>query len=170
METFLYDTIAQKKIGESRFGIYMVDGKPGILPDHIVELTTTRPPNPSYDPLTQTIEYREYIDLNNKQYVIESYVRNLSYQEIEDRKPKPPSTCTPRQFRMALIESDIDINSIENMLNNIQDEKQRKIALIEWEYSIEIKRDHPLIGIFASQLNITNQELDQIFILANTFE
>ena len=170
METFLYDTIAQKKIGESRIGPYMVDGKPGIIPDHFVELTITRPPNPSYDPTIQTIEYREYIDLINKQYVIESYVRDLSFQEIEDRKPKPPSSCTPRQFRLALIQSNIDINTIESMLNNIQDETLRKIALVEWEYSIEIKRDHPLILSFASQLNITEQQLNQIFILANTFE
>lgn len=170
METFLYDTIAQKKIGESRIGPYMVDGKPGILPDHIVELTITRPPNPSHDPEIQTIEYREYIDLNNKEYVIESYVRDLSYQEIEDRKPKPPNSCTPRQFRLALIQSNIDMNAIETMLNNIPNEMQRKIALIEWEYSIEIKRNHPLISSFASQLNISDQQLDQIFILANTFE
>ena len=170
METFLYNTITQKREGPVRQGRYLVDGVPGPLPEGWVELTITDLPPPSFDDNTQTLERNEYVDIQNGLWVREYYIRNLSQQEIEDRLPKPPNSCTPRQFRLALINSNIDIDTIETMLNNIQDPTQKKIALIEWEYSIEIKRDHPLISSFAQQLNITEQQLDDIFILANTFD
>jgi len=170
METFLYNTISQKREGPIRQGRYLVDGQPGPLPDTWVELTITILPQPSYDDQTQTLDYTEYPDIPNGLWVREFFVRNLTEQEINNRLPKPPSSCTPRQFRLALISSGIDIDIIETMLNNIPDPTQKKIALIEWEYSIEIKRDHPLISSFAQQLNITEQQLDDIFILANTFD
>lgn len=170
METFLYNTLTQKREGPIRSGPYLVDGKPGPLPDGWIELTISPTPMPPYDSEKQTIEYNEYADIANKQWVRNYYVRNLTEQEIEDRKPKPPNTCTPRQFRLALIYSNIEIETIESMLNNIVDPIEKKIASIEWEYSIEIKRDHPLISTFAQQLGITQQQLNDIFILANTFD
>lgn len=170
METFLYNTLTQKREGPIRQGPYLVDGQPGPLPDGWVELTITHQPYPSYNYDTETLGYNEFADIENKQWVREYFVRGLTQQEIEDRLPKPPPYCTPRQFRLALINSNIDIDVIETMLNNIQDPIQKKTALIEWEYSIEIKREHPLISTFAQQLGISEQQLDQIFILANTFD
>lgn len=170
METFLYNTLTQKREGPIREGRYLVDGLPGPLPEGWVELTITHLPQPSYDYEIETLDYTEYADIPNKQWVREYFVKNLTQQEIEDRLPKPPQSCTPRQFRLSLINNNIDIDMIETMLNNIQDPIEKKIALIEWEYSIEIKRGHPLILSFAQQLNISEQQLDQIFILANTFD
>lgn len=169
METFLYNTITQKREGPIREGRYLVDGLPGPLPEGWVELIMVELSIPSYDEQTQTLDYNEYADLQNNQWVKEWYVRNLTQQEIDDRKPKPPNYCTPRQFRLALIESNIDLETIETMLNNMPDQIERKKAIIEWEYSITIERNHPLILFFASQLNVTEEELDNIFILANTF-
>lgn len=170
METFLYNTITQKREGPIRNGRYLVDGLPGPLPDGWVELTINVLPAPTYDDQTQTLEYNEYADIPNGFWVREYYVRNLTQQEIINRQPKPPDSCSPRQFRLALINSNIDINTIESMLNNISDPVAKKTAFIEWEYSIEIKRSHPLINSFAQQLGITEQQLDNIFILANTFD
>ena len=170
METFLYNTITEKKEGPIREGPYLVDGLPGIIPEDWVELTITVLPSPSYDDQTQTLEYTEYADIPNRLWVREYYVRDLSQQEIDDRKPKAPNSCTPRQFRLALIHSNINLEDIETMLNNIQDPHERKTALIEWEYSLQIRREHPLISTFAQQLNISEEELDNIFTLANTFQ
>lgn len=170
METFLYNTITQKREGPIRSGPYLVDGKPGPLPEGWVELYIETLPTPVYDYQTQIVEYNQYADIQNKLWVKEPIVRNLTQQEIEDRKPKPPDTCTPRQFRLSLINSNISLQTIEDMLNSIPNEQERVSALIEWEYSIEIKRSHPLISTFANQLNITEKQLDDIFILANTFE
>jgi hypothetical protein len=170
MQTFLYNLDTQKREGPIREGRYMVDGQPGILPDNLVELVITQLPNPTYDYATETIEYREYADLVNLLWVKESYVRSLTPEEIEQRKPKPPNICTPRQFRLALIREGINISNIEAMLNQIEDDMERQIALIEWEYALEIKREHPLIDSFASIMGITQEQLDNIFIVANTIE
>lgn len=170
METFLYNTITSRIEGPIRQGPYLVDGLPGFLPEGWVELTITHLEKPSYDEQIQTIECNEYADIPNKKWIKEYYIRNLTQEEIEKRKPQPPSSCTPRQFRLALINSGIDIDMIDSTINNIQDPIERKTALIEWEYSIEIKREHPLILSFATQLNVSEQQLDEIFILANTFD
>lgn len=169
METFLYNTLTQKREGPIRQGPYLVDAQPGPLPEGWVELVITHLPQPPYDDQTQSLECNEYANLQNNQWVKEYFVRNLTEQEIEDKKPKPPTTCTPRQFRLALISNNIDTETILSMINNIQNLTERKIALIEWEYSIEIKREHPLILTFAQQMGITTKQLDDIFILANTF-
>lgn len=170
METFLYNTFTNKREGPIRQGQYLVDGQPGLLPDGWVELVITDLPFPEYDEDTQIMERSEYADIPQKKWIREYYVRNLSWQEIEDRKPKPPSTCTPRQFRLALIHNNIDIQTIETMLNSIENPYDKQVALVEWEYALEIRIDHPLIISFATQLNITQKNLDEIFILANTFD
>jgi len=170
MQTFLYNTLEQKREGPIRDGRYLVHGEPGPLPDGWVELEVFDLPIPTYNQETQTLEYNEYVDLQNKKWIKETYVRNLTQQEIDERRPKPPNSCTPRQFRLALLNSNIDLNTIENMLNNIPDQIERNIAIIEWEYSLEIKREHPLVSSFAAQLNITEKQLDDIFTLANTFD
>lgn len=170
MKTFIYDTVTQKRIGDIREGRYLVDGQPGILPDQWVELEIEILPVPSYDPTLQEREFREYPDLPNLKWVQEYVVRDLTEQEIIDRTPRPPSQCTPRQFRLALIDSGYDLVEIQNMLENISDVTERKKALVEWEYSIEIKREHPLIITFASQLGLTENELDDLFFLTQSYQ
>lgn len=169
MKTFLYDTVTQKRQGEIREGRYMVDGKPGIIPSTWVELVIENLPTPIYDEQTQTINSREYADIPNLKWIIETYVRNLTPEEILDRKPKPPGLCTPRQFRLALIDSGHNLDQIQAMLENIPDETQRKKALVEWEYSIEIRRDHPLVSTFAVQLGLSEEDLDNLFFLTNNY-
>lgn len=170
MKTFLYDTTTQKRMGEIREGRYLVDGQPGTLPDGWVELVVEHLPVPSHNDLTQTLEFREYADVPNLKWIQELYVRDLTQQEIDDRTPKPPSYCTPRQFRLALIDSGYDLTQIQTMLESISDETERKKALVEWEYSIEIERNHPLISIFASQLGLSQSDLDNLFFLTQNYQ
>ena len=170
MKTFLYDTVTQKRMGEIREGRYLVDGQPGILPDGWVELVIELLPAPGYDPTIQEREFREYADLPNLKWIQEYVVRDLTEKEIIDRTPRPPSQCTPRQFRLALIDSGYDLNQIQSMLENISDITERKKALVEWEYSIEIKRDHPLINTFSLQLGLTENDLDNLFFLTQSYQ
>lgn len=170
MKTLLYDTITQKRQGDIRDGRYLVDGNPGVLPDGWVELVVENILPATYDEQTQTIDSREYADIPNLKWIVETYVRNLTPQEILERQPKPPPTCTPRQFRLALIDSGYSLEQIQTMLDNIPDETQRKKALVEWEYSIEIKREHPLIRTFATQLGLSEKDLDDLFFLTDNYE
>ena len=93
----------------------------------------------------------------------------LTQEEIDAKRPKPPSYCTPRQFRLALIDAGYDLNQIQTMLENIPNEVERSKALVEWEYSITIERNHPLIQTFATQLNLSVTNLDNIFFLTENY-
>lgn len=168
MQTFLYNLNTKQREGIIREGRYLVDGQPGVLPDFLVELVIEKRPDPSYDYATQTLEYRSFADLENYKWVEESYVRNLSQAEIDQRKPGAPNSCTPRQLRIALIRSGISLASVENELNNIQDPIEKEIAIAEWEYALDIQRDHPLLIMMAQKLNITEQQINDIFTLAVT--
>lgn len=169
MRTRLYNT-ATGELGRIRDGRYLVDGQPGQLTPDMVELEVVVLEAPPHNSETQTVDRREFVDLPTLRYVYEYFVRDLSQQEIADRLPKPPKMCTPRQFRLALIESQIDINTIENMIAGIPNEMERKKALIEWEYSIEIRRNHPLITSFGQSMGLSESQIDALFVLAKTFQ
>lgn len=168
MQTFLYNLNTQQREGEIREGRYLVDGQPGILPDFLVELEIEKRPDPFFDPATQVLEGRSFADLLNFKWVEETYVRNLTQDEINERLPKPPDTCTPRQLRIALIQTGISLSAIEAQIDGISDLVQREIARAEWEYALEIKKQHPLVGMIASTLNLNEQQVSDIFGLAVT--
>lgn len=168
MQTFLYNLNTQKREGEIREGRYLVDGQPGPLPDFLVELEIEKRPDPPYDGATQTVEYRSFADLPNLKWIEESYIRNLSQEEIDQRVPQPPDTCTPRQLRIALIQTGISPSIIDAQIDGISDPVQKEISRAEWEYALEIKKEHPLVGMIAASLNLTEQQVTDIFILAVT--
>jgi hypothetical protein len=169
MQTFLYNLNTQQREGEIREGRYLVDGQPGALPDFLVELEIEKRADPAYDSATQTLENRAFADLTNFKWIEETYVRDLSQQEIDQRLPQPPDTCTPRQLRIALIQTGISPSIIDAQIDGISDPIQKEISRTEWEYALEIKKDHPLVGMIATSLNLTKQQVTDIFILAVTF-
>lgn len=168
MQTFLYNLNTQQREGPVREGRYLVDGVPGPLPDFLIEVELVVLPDPPCDYATQTLEHKEYLDLHNKKWIKEPYIRNLLPVEIEQRAPQGPTSCTPRQFRLALLQSGILLSDIENAINSIPDPLQRDITKTEWEYALEINKYHPLISHFATLLNISPAQINDIFNLANT--
>ena len=168
MQTFLYNLNTQQREGEIREGRYLVDGQPGALPDFLVELEIEKRADPSYDYATQTLESRAFADLANFKWVQESYIRDLTQQEIDQRKPKLPETCSPRQLRIALIQNGISPSVVDAQIDGISDPVQKEIASAEWEYALEIKKEHPLVDMIASNLNLTEKQVDDIFVLAVT--
>lgn len=168
MQTFLYNLNTQQREGEIREGRYLVDGQPGALPSFLVELEIEKRPDPAYDSATQTLENRAFADLSNFKWIEETYVRDLSQQEIDQRLPQPPDTCSPRQLRIALIQTGISPSIIDAQIDGISDPVQKEISRAEWEYALEIKKEHPLVGMIATSLNLTEQQVTDIFILAIT--
>jgi hypothetical protein len=168
MRTFLYYTDTGVW-GPFRNGRYMVDGKPGELPDNVVEIEYVEGNYPNYDFDTQTVERSEGMDLNEKKYFVTYSVRNLTSEEIENRKPKY-GECTPRQFRLGLLDFGIDPDSITNMIQQIPDEEERKRVMITWEYAVMIEKNNPLILQFAQILGFSTSDVDEIFRLANQYE
>ena len=81
-----------------------------------------------------------------------------------------PEEVTRRQFRIALVLAGIELSDVENALNSIEDPTERAIALIEWQDALTFKRSHTLINSFAPMFNLSEEDLDQLFLTAASFE
>lgn len=73
-----------------------------------------------------------------------------------------PQKVTPRQIRLALNNAGLR-ETVENAVAN-SDQATKDW----WEYSLDIERKNPLIISMATTLNITEQQLDNLFVLAAT--
>jgi hypothetical protein len=79
-----------------------------------------------------------------------------------------PETVTRRQLRQALILSDFDLSIIDNFINSVEDEKERLILDNYWNASTEFERNHPILIDFSNNLNFTTEQINDLFISANT--
>lgn len=174
MLTYLYNTETEQRVGPIREGYFTVDGVRPELPYPIVEIEIVSISPPPYDSLTQTIDYREWLDLQKLQYIKGYVVRNLTQQEIDDmNKPTVeyiPESVTPRQFRLALLDYNIDPDYITNFIAQLPDPDEKKRISIIWEYANSIERNDPLIEQFAQLLNVDSDTVDNIFKTAITYE
>jgi hypothetical protein len=79
-----------------------------------------------------------------------------------------PETVTRRQLRQALILSDFDLTIIDNFINSVEDGKERLILDNYWNASTEFERNHSILIDFSNNLNFTTEQINDLFILANT--
>jgi hypothetical protein len=71
-----------------------------------------------------------------------------------------PSSITPRQARLKLLEANL-LDNLEAVITT------NRAWQIEWEYATEVKRDSPLIDAVASEAGLTEEQIDQMFIEAS---
>lgn len=69
----------------------------------------------------------------------------------------PPEAITPRQMRLALLARGISPAMIEAALAGDE------AAMIEWEYSLEIRRDHPLVASMAAAMGMDDADVIDLF-------
>lgn len=111
---------------------------------------------PEFDPETEIAERALTADSDGW------IVRDLTEQEIEDRKPKP-GPVTRRQFWLAMLhllelrQSDIEAMYAENAA-----------ALIEIRDALEVDPNHPLVTELATELDKSQEEIDALFLYAAT--
>jgi hypothetical protein len=137
-------------------------------------------------------KYNSYNDFRNGQAPIESTVLNgpVNYSKIEETlpgwtrvcrndqwqvvecgtlpAPQVPQSISARQIRLWLISNGISLSQIDTLINNIQDQTQREYTKVEWEYAPYVERNHPMVAIFASALNLSSEDVDNAFIEAVT--
>lgn len=91
-------------------------------------------------------------------------VRDLTEGELAARldNRRVDMECTPRQFRLALIQIDLDPSSVDALLAG------NPASLVEWNFASVVKREHPLVSAVAGQLGKTSTEIDALFELAAT--
>ena len=75
--------------------------------------------------------------------------------------PQVPASITPRQVRLMLLQQNL-LADVESMIA-----QQDEAAKITWQYALEFRRDDPLLNQLASNLGLTNEQIDQFFISAS---
>lgn len=80
--------------------------------------------------------------------------------------PQPIQQVTMRQARLALFEKDL-LDKVERSIRGIRGPAGR-IAQIEWESASVVDRNSPLIQELMPSLNLTAEQIDQLFALAAT--
>jgi hypothetical protein len=73
----------------------------------------------------------------------------------------PPSSITPRQCRLLLLQQGL-LSDVESMIAS-----QDKATQITWEYALEFYRNDPLLIQLGNNLNLTEEQIDQFFIAAS---
>ena len=71
-----------------------------------------------------------------------------------------PRSVTPRQVRLVLLAQGL-LESVETMIA-AQDEATQ----ITWKYASEFRRDDPLLNQLAANLNLTQEQIDEFFVIA----
>jgi hypothetical protein len=82
-------------------------------------------------------------------------------------KPPVPKQVTMRQGRLALLAVG-KLSMVQAAIDAIEDDTQRAAAQIEWEYAQTIDRDSDFVQQMAAGLDLTEEQLDQLFTLAST--
>tara|TARA_B100000929_G_scaffold253509_1_gene214390 strand:+ start:3779 stop:4393 length:615 start_codon:yes stop_codon:yes gene_type:complete len=78
-----------------------------------------------------------------------------------------PSDITPRQARLVLAKHGL-LTSVSDAIAAIEDEQQRQVAEIEWEYATRIERSAPWVTALYAGLGLDKADVDSLFIEAAT--
>lgn len=116
--------------------------------------------------------FSEYPPIGN---FIRPQIKNNEWQEgateeeiKEYWKSITPEKVSRRQLRQALILSDFDLSLIDQEISKIEYTKTRLLMESFWNDSQEFERNHERLISFATDLGFTEEQTDDLFILANT--
>lgn len=84
--------------------------------------------------------------------------------QLAPKPAPPPTTVSMRQARLALLAAGL-LQSVEASISALP-EPQQTAARIEWDYSSEVYRDKPFVLMLAAALDLTGEQIDNLFITA----
>lgn len=84
-------------------------------------------------------------------------------REVYVLEDAPLQPLTSRQLRLGLVANGISLSSVEAAIDAIEDETEREMARIEWEYATTFERSHPLIEQVGSALGLTPEQIDDMW-------
>ena len=113
-----------------------------------------------------TQEFQQY--LNDKDIVGVEYVESTPEEIAEEKKPIVPIQIKNMKFRLALIKSGIMPSSIDTAINQMPEGAMKENIFTLWNFADYLERNDASLNYMAGQFNITHEQLDNLFILANT--
>lgn len=97
-------------------------------------------------------------------------VEDATQEELDERaaaaKAQVPQQVTMRQARLALLQNGM-LAGVDAAIDALPS-PQNEAARIEWNYARDVERDSPMVGIMSGALALTDDDLDDLFILAAT--
>ena len=94
------------------------------------------------------------------------HIEQWGYEEVQDPVTEPikpkVQTVSMRQARLALKKLGM-YKQVNTVISQLGEEAQ-----IEWEYAIFVERDFPLVKQMQSALNLTDNQVDDLFTLADS--
>ena len=95
------------------------------------------------------------------------WIEGATPKEIaEASKPIVPDSISQMKLRKQLILSGISIDSIDALIQSLP-QPNRDLIYTMWEYAVVFDRHNPELNAMAQMLEITQQQLDEIFINGN---
>lgn len=85
-------------------------------------------------------------------------------QSLQNNSRHVPQSVTPRQARLALLQSGL-LDDVESVIAEMVGDGGRA-ARIEWEYSTEVLRSSPMISGVQISIGMTDEQIDDLFIMA----
>jgi hypothetical protein len=89
-------------------------------------------------------------------------LNELTIAPYEPPAPPPVTQITMRQARLQLLSSGL-LDDVETLITQAD-----KAVQIEWEYATTVQRDSELVVTIGSELGLTEQDIDQMFMSAST--
>ena len=97
------------------------------------------------------------------------FVEGATPEEIaEANKPKVPIQVKNMKFRLALIKSGIMPSSIDSLITQMPEGAMKENIFTLWNFADYLERNDESLNYMAGQFNISQEQLDNLFILANT--
>ena len=113
-----------------------------------------------------TQEFQQY--LLDKDIVGVDYIEETPEEIAEANKPIVPIQVKNMKFRLALIKSGIMPSSIDTAINQMPEGAMKENIFTLWNFADYLERNDASLNYMAGQFNITHEQLDNLFILANT--
>ena len=98
---------------------------------------------------------KNWIELKDGFGIGDNYIKGVFSKEPE--VIQVPQTITPLQAKLQLLEMEL-LDEVDTLVAN-----DRKVQLY-WEYALTIKRNNDILLTMATQLGLTNEQLDNMFI------
>lgn len=131
-----------------------------------IGLVTLIDDKPEYDPFTEKL-IPGPIEQDGASWYQRWAVVPMSSQEVIDyKKSVVPSGVTMRQARLALLSAD-KLAGVQAVIDSLP-EPQKTKAQIEWDYSQEVQRLNGFVAVIGPALGLTEDQIDDLFILAAT--
>lgn len=117
----------------------------------------------AWDGEKEIVGYDSFIEIKEQICNLGYAYTEKTFSKIEEETEKidmPP--LNPLQFRSALRKLGL-INSVKAVIETAPDEVKDS-----WEYSLQYNRFHPLIVSYGKIMKLSEEQIDEIFILGTT--